>query len=68
MRGCQRSEAVIDETRGENLDWEMLLPIAVDKNSKPINFLDPIVGDGDAADGGAVSVKEDVTTQVLPEA
>lgn len=66
MRSGQRSEAVVREPGGKNVDGEMLLALAVDKNRKPINFFDAVVGDGDAADRGAVSVKENIATQILP--
>lgn len=46
MRGGQRSEPVIGETCGKNLDREMLLPLAVNQNGEPIEFLDAIVSDG----------------------
>ena len=42
------------------------MPLAMDENGKPIDFLDAVVGDGDATDGSAISVKENVATQILP--
>ena len=42
----------------------MLLALTVDKNRKPIDFLDPIVRDGNAPDGCTVPVKKNIATQI----
>jgi len=56
VRGGQRFEAIVGETRGEDLNGQMLLALAVHKNGEPISFLDAIVRNGNAADGSAVSM------------
>ena len=64
MRGCQRFEPALGEARRKNLNRQMLLALTVDKNRKPIDFLDPIVRDGNAPDGCTVSVKKNIATKI----
>ena len=65
MIGGERFEAVIGEARRKNLNGQVLQALAVDQNGEPIDFFDAVVRDGNAADGRAVAVKEDVAAGIL---
>jgi len=39
--------------------------LAVDQDGEPVDFLDAIVGDGNAADGSAIAVKKNVAAGIL---
>src|SRR5262249_25341893 len=57
-------EPCVGEPSGEDVNWQVLLSCRMGQHSEPIDFLDSVIGNGNAADRGAVTVQEDVATCV----
>ena len=52
--GCQDFETLVCEPAWENVNRHMSLALILDQHGEPIDFLDPIVCNGNAADRNAV--------------
>ena len=61
----QGFEALVRKPGRVDLNRQVLLILVVDKNREPIDLLDAIVRDGNAADRRAVAVKKNISTWIL---
>jgi len=64
MRLFEGFEAGIGQAGGEDLNRKILLAFVLDQDGEPVNFLDEIVGDGNAADGSSIAVKKNVSAEM----
>jgi len=64
VRCRQGFEAVVGEPGGEDVNRQVGLALIVDQHGEPVDFLDPVVGNWNAANRSAVPMQKNVPAQV----
>jgi hypothetical protein len=58
---CKRFKSVFGQLSRKYLDGDMPLARCVNLDGQPVDFFDPFIGDGNASNGHAISMKENVS-------
>ena len=61
MAFCERFKSILGQLSRKYLDGNMPLARCVNLDSEPVDLFDPFIGDGNASNGHAISMKENIS-------